>query len=110
MTDRWRVFKKNGRLAMVVSTRTLLSLQSNFDCITGVEVKIKNKVYPILIDANHIPDLTHIETTSTGIRVGASVTLTSLNDYLKNLVQTEPGESRRRSKRKFNWNKICIKT
>ncbi|XP_038073117.1 xanthine dehydrogenase/oxidase-like [Patiria miniata] len=56
----------------------------------GVEVKFKNQEYPVLIDVNHIPDLTKIETTPTGIRVGASVSLTSLNEYLQNVVLTQP--------------------
>ena len=59
--------------------------------ITGVEVKFKNQVYPIIIDVNHIPELTGIETTSTGVRVGASVSLSSMDSYLKGIIQAEPG-------------------
>ncbi|XP_071799961.1 xanthine dehydrogenase/oxidase-like [Asterias amurensis] len=56
----------------------------------GVEMKFKSQVYPILIDLNFIPELTTIETSPTGIKVGASVTLTTLDEYLKKFIQSEP--------------------
>ncbi|XP_022086122.1 xanthine dehydrogenase/oxidase-like isoform X2 [Acanthaster planci] len=56
----------------------------------GVEVKFKDQVYPLIIDVNHIPELIRIDTTPAGVRVGASVSLTSLDLYLKQIIQTQP--------------------
>ena len=67
--------------------------QCTFEILAGVEVKFKNQMYSIIIDLNHIPEMTSIETTPTGVRVGASVSLTSLDEYLKQLIQTQPGRS-----------------
>ena len=57
----------------------------------GIEVKFKNRTYPVLIDLNHVPELTSMETTPNGVRIGASVSLTTLDGYLKQLVKTQPG-------------------
>ncbi|XP_071810476.1 xanthine dehydrogenase/oxidase-like isoform X1 [Asterias amurensis] len=56
----------------------------------GVEVKFKNQHYSTLIDVNHVPELKRIEDTPTGVRVGGSVSLTSLGDHLKKLIGAEP--------------------
>ncbi|XP_071785351.1 xanthine dehydrogenase/oxidase-like [Asterias amurensis] len=56
----------------------------------GIEVKFKNRTYPVLIDLNHVPELTSMETTPNGVRIGASVPLTTLDGYLKQLVKTQP--------------------
>ncbi|XP_022085904.1 xanthine dehydrogenase/oxidase-like [Acanthaster planci] len=56
----------------------------------GVEVKFKNWVYPLIIDVNHIPELIRIDTTPAGVRVGASVSLTSLDLYLKQIIHAQP--------------------
>ncbi|XP_038073974.1 xanthine dehydrogenase/oxidase-like [Patiria miniata] len=56
----------------------------------GVEVKFKNQVYPVIIDINHIPEMTSIETTPYGVRVGASVSLSCLDGYLKKVIQDQP--------------------
>ncbi|XP_022094633.1 xanthine dehydrogenase/oxidase-like [Acanthaster planci] len=56
----------------------------------GVEVKFKDQVYPVLIDVNHIPALTEISTTPTGVKVGASVSLTELNHFLPSVMQAQP--------------------
>ena len=46
-------------------------------------MKFKNQLYPILISTTNIPDLQEITTTDSGVRVGASVTLTSLGQFMK---------------------------
>ncbi|XP_033625802.1 xanthine dehydrogenase/oxidase-like [Asterias rubens] len=56
----------------------------------GVEVKYKHQEHPIIIDASHVPDLTVIEPTPSGVKVGASVSLTSLNEFSQKLIQEEP--------------------
>ena len=54
-------------------------------------MKFEKQLYPVLIDGNYIPELTSVEVTSTGVRIGASVSLSSVSDYLKQIMQMEPG-------------------
>ena len=54
-------------------------------------MKFKNQNYPILIAATHIPELNAVEHTADGIKFGASVTLTALEDVLKEATDTLPG-------------------
>ena len=46
-------------------------------------MKFKNQNYPILIAPTHIPELNAVEHTADGIIFGASVTLSTLEDVLK---------------------------
>jgi xanthine dehydrogenase iron-sulfur cluster and FAD-binding subunit A len=57
----------------------------------GVEVKFKNMVYPVLIQPNQILELTSIATNSSGLRVGAAVTLNDMQQALSNEIQSQPG-------------------
>ena len=59
----------------------------------GVEVKFKNMVYPVLIQPNQIPELTSVTTTDSGIRVGAAVTLSDMEQALRRQIETLPGIS-----------------
>ena len=54
-------------------------------------MKLKNQNYPILIAATHISELNAVEHTTDGIRFGASVTLTTLEDVLKEVMDSLPG-------------------
>jgi len=54
-------------------------------------VKFKNQNYSILIAPTHIPELNAVEHTSDGIRLGASVTLTTLEDVLNEACHSMPG-------------------
>ena len=54
-------------------------------------MKFKNQKYPILIAATHIPELNAVERTADGIKFGASVSLTALEDVLKEATDTLPG-------------------
>ena len=54
-------------------------------------MKFKNQNYPILIAATHISELNAVEHTADGIRFGVSVTLTTLEDVLKEAIDTLPG-------------------
>lgn len=56
----------------------------------GIEMKFKNQNYPILIAPTHIPELNAVEHTTEGIRFGASVTLTTLEDVLNEATHTMP--------------------
>jgi len=60
--------------------------------IAGVEVKFKNMVYPHLIQANMILELTSVAPNSSGLRVGAAVTLSNLQQALKNEIEKQPGK------------------
>ena len=60
-------------------------------CLTGIEMKFKNQNYPILIAPTHIPELNAVEHTAGGIKFGASVTLTTLEDVLNEACHSMPG-------------------
>ena len=62
-------------------------------------MKYKHQEHPIIIDASHVPDLTVIEPTPSGVKVGASVSLTSLNEFSQKLIQEEPGRLQKGMKR-----------
>lgn len=61
---------------------------------SGVEVKFKNMHYPVIIAATNIAELKKIEHTDTAIRVGASVTLTVLDETLKDAVALYDGNEK----------------
>jgi xanthine dehydrogenase iron-sulfur cluster and FAD-binding subunit A len=64
------------------------------DCsFAGVEVKFKGMVYPVLIQPNHIPELTSVSPNSSGLRVGAAVTLNDLEQALRNEIELQPGKN-----------------
>uniref|UniRef100_A0A1B6KEG1 FAD-binding PCMH-type domain-containing protein n=1 Tax=Graphocephala atropunctata TaxID=36148 RepID=A0A1B6KEG1_9HEMI len=56
----------------------------------GVEVKFKNCLYPVIIQPSMVPELTAMLPTVDGLRVGASITLSALEQELKNLIATLP--------------------
>lgn len=56
----------------------------------GVEVAFKKQHYPVLINPTRIPELNTTEVLKSGVRVGAAVTLTELQELLTRLVQTRP--------------------
>ncbi|ESO98488.1 hypothetical protein LOTGIDRAFT_142910 [Lottia gigantea] len=58
----------------------------------GIETAFKNMKYPVFINASDIPELTEIQNTETGIKVGASVTLSKIEDTLQDAIDTEPEE------------------
>ncbi len=58
---------------------------------TGVEVKFKGAFYDTLISCSQVPELNKMAVTEEGLTVGASVTLTRLEEQLKYLVESLPG-------------------
>ncbi|XP_020627784.1 xanthine dehydrogenase/oxidase-like isoform X2 [Orbicella faveolata] len=56
----------------------------------GIEMKFKKQNYPVLIAPTHIPELNAVEHTSDGIKFGASVTLTTLEDVLNEACHSMP--------------------
>ena len=53
----------------------------------GIEMSIQKKSYPTMIQPNKIHELTNISLTEEGVCAGASVTLSSLEEFLVNLDQ-----------------------
>ena len=62
-----------------------------FVCVTGIEMKFNNQNYPILIAPTHISELKAVEHTAEGIKIGASVTLNTLEEVLKEAKYSLPG-------------------
>ncbi|KAK2191207.1 hypothetical protein NP493_57g06060 [Ridgeia piscesae] len=56
----------------------------------GLEMKLKNQHYPVIIAVTNIPELLSVERTLAGVQIGASTTLTTLKEVLQELVNTEP--------------------
>jgi len=57
-------------------------------------MKFKDMKYPVMIAPTHIPDLCTIEYLDTGVRFGASVTLSQLDTELRHTVDKYPGTTR----------------
>lgn len=53
----------------------------------GVEVKFKNRKYPVLLSPLLIEEINKITITDTSVKVGAAVNLTQLQEFLKNYIQ-----------------------
>ena len=49
--------------------------------------------YPVMIAATHIKELNVVQQTSTGLRIGASVTLTTLDQALKQTIAQLDGNA-----------------
>jgi xanthine dehydrogenase/oxidase len=56
----------------------------------GVEVKFKNLHYPVIIQPSRIEELVDIKFEEKGIRFGASVTLSEIEDVLKEEIKKQP--------------------
>eukprot|EP01113_Clastostelium_recurvatum_P030146 TRINITY_DN3652_c0_g1_i1.p1 TRINITY_DN3652_c0_g1~~TRINITY_DN3652_c0_g1_i1.p1 ORF type:complete len:1345 (-),score=361.69 TRINITY_DN3652_c0_g1_i1:322-4356(-) len=56
----------------------------------GIEVKFRGIIYPVLITPTHVPELNKIESTSTGVSIGAAVTLTRLRTFFEEQTKTRP--------------------
>uniref|UniRef100_A0A336MLN1 Xanthine dehydrogenase n=1 Tax=Culicoides sonorensis TaxID=179676 RepID=A0A336MLN1_CULSO len=58
----------------------------------GLEMKDNLKKYEIVINVDQIPELNHIDKTNDGIRVGANINLTTLDQILNEEIQNQPSE------------------
>jgi xanthine dehydrogenase/oxidase len=56
----------------------------------GIEMKFKAMMYPHLIGTTHVPELNQIEVLEEGLRVGASVPLTTLLKTLRDQIASQP--------------------
>lgn len=62
------------------------------NCFEGVEIKFKNMHYPVIIAATHVAELNAVQYLDNGIRIGTSVTLTKLEEVLKNAINSMEGD------------------
>lgn len=53
----------------------------------GVEIKFRNRLYPLLISPILIPEMSSCYITETGIRIGATISLTEFLTFLQNHVK-----------------------
>lgn len=58
----------------------------------GIDVKFKNKSYPVLLDPTIIPEVTVVSVRHTGVTFGSSVTLSDIEETLREQVNTQPGQ------------------
>ena len=58
--------------------------------LLGVETKLKNVQTPLLIYPRNVPDLNILRQKDESVVVGAAVSLTDIQEYLKELVRTLP--------------------
>ena len=57
-----------------------------------MEVKFKHQDYPVLIYPTFVEELTSIQITDNGINFGASVTLSTIEDVLREEIKQFPGK------------------
>ncbi len=55
-----------------------------------MEVKFKNLLYPVIIQPNRIHELIEIKVEANGVRVGAAVTLSEMEEVLMVQIKTQP--------------------
>lgn len=60
---------------------------------TGVEVKFKNQLYSVLIDASHIQEMRTTSVSEDGVCVGSSVSLSHFTEFLKVVVAESLGKN-----------------
>ncbi|WOK95472.1 xanthine dehydrogenase [Canna indica] len=53
----------------------------------GIETKFKNADYPVLISVTHVPELNVLQMNENGVEIGASVRLTQLQQFLREIVK-----------------------
>ncbi|XP_033106617.1 xanthine dehydrogenase/oxidase-like isoform X2 [Anneissia japonica] len=56
----------------------------------GVDVKLKKMSYPILVSLSHITELNIIESCDGGVKIGATVTLSRIEEFLINVMKKLP--------------------
>ena len=72
----------------------MLVMSFLFTCVyllAGLEMRLKNMVYPVIIAPTHIQELQSVVHDKRGIKFGASVTLTRMEKELKSAQQKYSG-------------------
>lgn len=62
-----------------------------------MEVRLKGQLYPVLVSVSGVEELEKLELEEDGLLVGASVTLSSLEEALKDVIAELPGKFKTRS-------------
>ena len=60
----------------------------------GVEVKFKNKVYPVLLYPSIITEMNFCKVSREGVIIGATTTLTKLSSFLQKQIDADPVKSK----------------
>jgi len=60
---------------------------------SGIEVKFKNMLYPIIIAPTSIPEMTECSKTDSGLCFGGAVTLTEMEKFMKKFIEKLPGNT-----------------
>lgn len=60
--------------------------------ITGVEMKFKHLIYPILVQPTQVKEMREIIETPEALRIGANVTLVELEETLRRYVNIKHGK------------------
>lgn len=55
----------------------------------GLEMRYKNALYPVIIQPSNIPQLTQIAVCDEGVKIGAAVTLTQVEEFFISQIKTE---------------------
>ena len=55
-------------------------------------MRFKNQHYPVLINVGSIPELLDVKVDDKGITIGASVSLSQVDDILKHEIEKSPGD------------------
>lgn len=76
------------RLLFIFNKYLILLIIINF---SGVEVKFKQYVYPVLIQPIKIKELCEITELESSIRIGSSVTLDEMEKALRSQIKIKPG-------------------
>ncbi|ESO98492.1 hypothetical protein LOTGIDRAFT_226623, partial [Lottia gigantea] len=99
--EEYLVYEKDGiKWYRPVTLSQILDLKYQFpqakiivgNTEVGIETTFKNMKYPVLINAADIPKLTEIQITETGIKFGASVTLSKIEEVLQAAVDNKKEE------------------
>ena len=67
-------------------------ITGNTEC--GIETNLAGRLYPNLISPVNIPELRDISVSETGIEIGASATLSQIDQFLRSWVIKEKNNSR----------------
>lgn len=80
------------RLIVLFDEYKILYNSINSQLFSGVEVKFKHFVYPILILPTQIKEMKEITELDDAMRIGASVTLVEMEDVFRHQMTVKPGK------------------
>lgn len=75
----------------------------------GIETKFGNKLYPELIDVNHVLELRELKVKGDGILVGSAATLTEVESFFKEIIKHEEGKQDKQNKNRIYFKVILYR-